>query len=62
MKAQVYEGLEIYVATRRVNDGRIVWIERASAVTVALNTQQLQALVTVLPWRTLAADHAITVI
>ena len=31
-------------------------------MTVALNTEQLRALVTVLPWRTLAADHAIAVI
>ena len=62
MKAQVVESLESCLATRRVNDVRIVWIARALAVTVALNTEQLQALANVLPWRTLAAAHAIAVI
>ena len=62
MNAHTQESLEICLATLRVNDSRIIWIKRASAVTVALNTEQLQALVTELPSRTLAADHAIAAI
>jgi hypothetical protein len=54
--------LGIWLAARRLNLGRFVWAEGAAAATVALNAEQLQALVTGLPWKTLAADHAIAVI
>ncbi len=51
----------IWLAARRLNRGRFVWTDGATA-TVTLNAEQLQALVTGLPWKTLAADHAIAVV
>lgn len=62
MKVLVYDGLGIWLAARRLNRGRFVWSDRSSTDTVALNTEQLQALVTGLPWKTLTADHAIAVL
>jgi transposase len=62
MKVLVYDGLGIWLAARRLNRGRFVWTEGAAAATVALNAEQLQALVTGLPWKTLAADHAIAIV
>lgn len=62
MKVLVYDGFGIWLAARRLNRGRFVWTDGTSALTVALNDEQLQALITGLPWKTLTADHAIAVI
>lgn len=62
MKALVYDGFGIWLAARRLNRGRFVWGDASTAATVALNAEQMQALVTGLPWKTLAADHAIAVV
>lgn len=62
MKVLVYDGLGIWLAARRLNRGRFVWGDGAAAATLALNPDQLQALVTGLPWKTLASDHVIAVV
>ena len=62
MKVLVYDGLGIWLTARRLNRGRFVWTEGASTAAVALNAEQLQALVTGLPWKTMATDHAIAVV
>lgn len=62
MKVLVYDGFGIWLAARRLNRGRFVWGDVSTAATVALNLEQMQALVTGLPWKTLAADHAIAVV
>lgn len=62
IKVLVYDGFGIWLAARRLNRGRFVWTDGATAVTVPLNAQQLAALVRGLPWNTLAHDHAITVV
>jgi transposase len=62
MKVLVYDGLGIWLAARRLNRGRFVWSDSGSAATVSLNVEQLQALVSGLPWKTLATDHAIAVL
>lgn len=62
MKVLVYDGFGIWLAARRLNRGRFVWADAATAATMALNAEQLQALVTGLPWKTLTADHAIAVV
>ena len=62
MKVLVYDGLGIWLAARRLNRGRFVWCDGTSTPTVALNAEQLQALVMGLPWKTLATDHAIAVV
>jgi transposase len=62
MKVLVYDGFGLWLAARRLNRGRFVWCDGGSAPTVTLNAEQLQALVTGLPWKTLAPDHAIAVV
>jgi len=62
MKVLVYDGFGIWLAARRLNKGRFAWTEGGAAMTVALNAEQLGALVTGLPWQNLAQDHAITVV
>ena len=62
MKVLVYDGFGIWLAARRLNTGRFVWTNGQEAITFALNAEQLQALVTGLPWKTLADDHAICVV
>lgn len=62
MKVLVYDGFGIWLAARRLNRGRFIWTDGTTAVTVPLNAQQLAALVTGLPWKTLADDHAIAVV
>jgi transposase len=62
MKVLVYDGLGIWLAARRLNRGRFIWTDGTSALTVTLNAEQLQALVTGLPWKTLAHGHEIAVV
>lgn len=59
MKVLVYDGFGLWLVARRLNRGRFVWAEGTAAATVALNAEQLQALVIGLPWKTLATDHAL---
>jgi transposase len=61
LKVLVYDGFGIWLAARRLNKGRFVWGD-ASVRTVSLNEDQLRALVTGLPWKTLAHGHAISVV
>lgn len=62
LKVLVYDGFGIWLAARRLNKGRFVWTDGSTAVTVALNEDQLRALVTGLPWKTLTHDHTISVV
>ncbi len=62
MKVLVYDGFGIWLAARRLNKGRFVWTDGQSAVAVAMNAEQLAALVVGLPWQTLADDHVIAVL
>jgi transposase len=62
MKVLVYDGFGIWLAARRLNKGRFVWTNGHEAIALALNPEQLSALVTGLPWQTLTHDHAIRVV
>lgn len=62
MKVLVYDGFGIWLAARRLNKGRFVWTDGQTAIAVAINAEQLRALVIGLPWKTLAPDHAIAVV
>ena len=61
IKVLVYDGFGIWLASRRLNKGRFVWTDCAQ-LTVAMNADQLHALVTGLPWNTLTEDHVIAVV
>lgn len=62
LKVLIYDGFGIWLAARRLNKGRFVWADGAESITVALNEEQLRALITGLSWKTLAHDHAIAVV
>ncbi|MCF2134313.1 MULTISPECIES: IS66 family insertion sequence element accessory protein TnpB [Mycetohabitans] len=62
LKVLVYDGFGIWLAARRLNKGRFIWTNGNQAIATALNLAQLRALVTGLPWHTLAHDHAISVV
>lgn len=62
LKVLVYDGFGIWLAARRLNKGRFVWTDGTTAMTIALNENQLQALVAGLPWKTLTHDHVIAVV
>lgn len=62
MKVLVYDGFGIWLAARRLNKGRFVWADGQAGIAAALNAEQLRALVTGLPWKTLAHDHAIALV
>jgi transposase len=62
LKVLVYDGFGLWLAARRLNKGRFVWASHAGSPTLELNADQLAALVTGLPWKTLAHDHVIDVV
>jgi transposase len=62
MKVLVYDGFGVWLAARRLNKGRFVWTDGHTTMALPLNADQLQALVTGLPWKTLADGHEIAVV
>jgi len=62
IKVLVYDGFGLWLAARRLNKGRFVLADQTGLPSIGLNADQLSALVTGLPWKTLAHDHAIAVL
>lgn len=50
MKVLVHDGIGVWLAARRLNQGRFVW-PKDTAVSVGLTRTQLDALVLGLPWQ-----------
>lgn len=61
LKILVHDGFGLWLAARRLHQGKFVWPARG-APNVALAHSQLQALVLGLPWQRLSAQGAITVL
>jgi transposase len=59
MKILVCDGFGIWLAARRLHQGRFVWSALRTGDAVTLDTQQLQALVVGLPWQYAASNHVI---
>lgn len=59
VKVLVCDGFGIWLAARRLHQGRFVWTALRSGDAVAIDARQLQALVVGLPWQYAAADHVI---
>jgi len=59
MKVLVHDGLGIWLAARRLHQGRFVWPGTRHGAQLELNPEQLQALVIGLPWQRLGSDSAI---
>jgi transposase len=59
VKVLVCDGFGIWLVARRLHQGRFVWSKLRTGDAVALDDQQLQALVIGLPWQYAAAGHVI---
>jgi transposase len=61
MKVLVHDGLGVWLAARRLNQGKFAW-GNPLGNSVPLSAEQLQALVVGLPWQRLGAAGVITVL
>ena len=59
MKVLVCDGFGIWLAARRLHQGKFVWTSLRTGGAVTLDASQLQALVVGLPWQYAAANHVI---
>jgi transposase len=59
VKVLVCDGFGIWLAARRLHQGRFVWTALRSGHAVSIDAEQLEALVAGLPWRYAAADFVI---
>ena len=62
MKVLVHDGVGIWLAARRLNQGKFHWPGTHRGLEVGLDAEQLQALVLGLPWQRVGVNGAITVI
>lgn len=58
IKVLVHDGIGVWLAARRLNQGRFVWTDSNSS-TVALNSSQLSALAMGLPWQKVGSTGVI---
>ena len=61
MKVLVHDGIGVWLAARRLNQGRFVW-PKDTAVSVGLTRIQLDALVLGLPWQRVGEAGIISVL
>jgi transposase len=62
MKVLVPDGVGIWLAGRRLNQGRFFWAGMRHGSEVELDAEQLQDLVLGLPWQRVGSGGAITVL
>ena len=62
IKVLVHDGIGIWLAARRLNQGRFVWPPHGLGHQVALTHEQLQALVIGLPWQRMGEGGVIRVV
>ncbi|MDZ4128362.1 MAG: IS66 family insertion sequence element accessory protein TnpB [Hydrogenophaga sp.] len=62
MKVLVHDGVGVWLAARRLNEGKFVWGDERLGLRLTLSADQLQALVTGLPWQRLGDGAVITVL
>lgn len=61
MKVLVHDGIGVWLAARRLNQGKFVW-PKGTAGTLSLTRAQLDALVLGLPWQRLGEASVISVL
>ena len=61
MKVLVHDGFGVWLAARRLNQGKFVW-PKETAGTLALTCEQLDALALGLPWQRIGEAGVITVL
>ena len=62
MKVLVHDGIGIWLAARRLHQGRFVWSQGGAADRLSLSRSQLDALVLGLPWSRIGQGGIITVV
>ena len=62
MKVLVHDGIGIWLAARRLHQGRFVWPTGSAADRASLSRNQLDALVLGLPWSRIGEGGIITVV
>src|SRR3990167_6164466 len=62
MKVLVHDGFGVWLAARRLNQGKFHWPGIRHGCEIALDAEQLQALVLGLPWQRVGASGAITLL
>jgi len=62
LKVLVHDGIGIWLAARRLNEGRFVWPGGGLGAPSSLTREQLDALVLGLPWQRLGEAGVITVL
>lgn len=62
LKVLVHDGFGVWLAARRLNQGKFAWGDERLGPRLTLSVEQLQALVTGLPWQRLGEDAVITVL
>src|SRR5699024_10206146 len=61
LKILVHDGLGVWLAARKLNEGKFVW-PRPGQIHIELTDEQLQALVIGLPWHRLGQNSVIDMI
>jgi len=59
VKVLVCDGFGIWLAARRLHQGRFVWTQLRTGEAVSIDAGQLEAVVAGLPWQYAAADFVI---
>lgn len=62
LKVLVHDGLGIWLAARRLHQGRFVWPSAGGTVQQHINRDQLDALVMGLPWSRIGGAGVITLV
>ena len=62
MKVLVHDGFGIWLAARRLNQGKLDWPGIRQGSEMELDTQQLQVLVLGLPWQRAGSGGAFTLV
>lgn len=58
----VHDGVAIWLAARRLNQGKFHWPDTHQGLEVKLDAEQLHALVLGLPWQRVGANGTITLL
>ena len=59
MKVLVHDGFGVWLAARRLHQGKFAWTKLREGGAVELDANQLHALVVGLPWQYAGRDHVI---
>jgi transposase len=62
MKVLVHDGIGVWLAARRLNQGKFHWPGIRNGYEIELDAEQLQALVLGLPWQRVGVGGAITLL